>query len=261
MLAVFEKAIAHAPAGLDARVHLQGTASAKNQELTGMSGLEILNAFKERQVAVHFGQGSGLAYSLEHQRELLRPRAFVSQESVFLLFKGHLSNMNKLRQMYGITKAVTEELLIIEVYKALRDRAPYPADVAVKHLEGNFGFVLFDQSNSTIFAATDAQNGVGMYWGTATDGSLVFADSKELIKGCGTSAAPFPSGFYFSNFERGLVNYQKPNHSVKAVPHVNSSGQLCGAFFKVDSQAQLNNAVKSGMHQVGSEMEINPWQY
>eukprot|EP00243_Klebsormidium_subtile_P001395 TRINITY_DN1240_c0_g1_i2.p1 TRINITY_DN1240_c0_g1~~TRINITY_DN1240_c0_g1_i2.p1 ORF type:complete len:194 (+),score=39.29 TRINITY_DN1240_c0_g1_i2:239-820(+) len=154
MLAVFEKAIAHAPAGLDARVHLQGTASAKNQELTGMSGLEILNAFKERQVAVHFGQGSGLAYSLEHQRELLRPRAFVSQESVFLLFKGHLSNMNKLRQMYGITKAVTEELLIIEVYKALRDRAPYPADVAVKHLEGNFGFVLFDQSNSTIFAAT-----------------------------------------------------------------------------------------------------------
>lgn len=81
-------------------------------------------------------------------------RAFVSQENVFLLFKGRLSNMNQLRQMYGITKAVTEELLIIEVYKALRDRAPYPADVAVKHLEGTFGFVLFDQKNSTIFAAT-----------------------------------------------------------------------------------------------------------
>lgn len=70
-------------------------------------------------------------------------------------------------------------------------------------------------------------------------------------------------GFYFSNFERGLVNYEKPNHTVKAVPHVNSSGQLCGAFFKVDSQAQMENAMKSGrgMHQVGSEVEINPWQY
>lgn len=77
MLAVFEEAIAQAPAGLDARAHLQGTTSGKNHELTGMSGLEMLNAFKERQVAVHFGQGSGLAYSLDYQKELLRPRLVV----------------------------------------------------------------------------------------------------------------------------------------------------------------------------------------
>lgn len=81
-------------------------------------------------------------------------RAFLSQENVFLLFKGHLSNLNQLRQMYGINKAVSEELLIIEMYRTLRDRAPYPADVAVKHLEGSFGFVLFDQNSNTVFAAT-----------------------------------------------------------------------------------------------------------
>jgi hypothetical protein len=56
--------------------------------------------------------------------------------------------------MYGINKAVSEELLIIEMYRTLRDRAPYPADVAVKHLEGSFGFVLFDQNSNTVFAAT-----------------------------------------------------------------------------------------------------------
>jgi hypothetical protein len=258
MLAVFEKEIAHAPSGLDARVHLQGTSSARSQEAVGTSGMEILNAFKERQVAVLFGQNSGLAYSQTYKQELLRPRAFLSQENVFLLFKGHLSNLNQLRQMYGINKAVSEELLIIEMYRTLRDRAPYPADVAVKHLEGSFGFVLFDQNSNTVFAATDSHNGLGMFWGTASDGSLVFGDNAELLKGCGTSAAPFPSGFYFSNFERGLVNYEHPNRDVKAVPHVNSSGQLCGAFFKVDSQANMNKGL---MHSVGSEREINPWHY
>ena len=44
--------------------------------------------------------------------------------------------------------------MVIEAYKALRDRAPYPMNQVVGHLDGNFAFVVFDKSTSTLFVAT-----------------------------------------------------------------------------------------------------------
>lgn len=42
---------------------------------------------------------------------------------------------------------------MIESYKALRDRAPYPPSHVVSHLQGNFAFIVFDKSTSTLFVA------------------------------------------------------------------------------------------------------------
>lgn len=42
---------------------------------------------------------------------------------------------------------------MIEAYRTLRDRGPYPADQVLKDMDGSFGFVLFDSKAGTVFAA------------------------------------------------------------------------------------------------------------
>jgi len=44
-------------------------------------------------------------------------------------------------------------MVIVEVYKVLRDRAPYPSDQVIKDLEGKFAFILFDARSGTLFIA------------------------------------------------------------------------------------------------------------
>ena len=81
-------------------------------------------------------------------------RAFAVKDEVFCLFEGSLDNLASLRQQYGLAKSANEVLLVIEAYKALRDRAPYPANHVVSHLSGNFAFIVFDRSTSTLFVAS-----------------------------------------------------------------------------------------------------------
>jgi hypothetical protein len=43
----------------------------------------------------------------------------------------------------------------------------------------------------------DCNGQLGLFWGIAADGSVVFSDNKELIKeSCAKSFAPFPTGIY-----------------------------------------------------------------
>lgn len=81
-------------------------------------------------------------------------RSFAVKDDMFCLFEGALHNLGSLKQQYGLAKSANEVLLVIEAYKALRDRAPYPANRVVGHLEGNFAFMVFDKSTSTLFVAT-----------------------------------------------------------------------------------------------------------
>lgn len=85
---------------------------------------------------------------------LLWCRSFGVKEEIFCLFQGVLHNLGSLRQEYGLAKSADEVVLIIEAYKALRDRAPYPPSHVVGHLVGNFSFVVFDASTSTLFVAS-----------------------------------------------------------------------------------------------------------
>ncbi|KAK0607917.1 hypothetical protein LWI29_022592 [Acer saccharum] len=48
------------------------------------------------------------------------------KDEIFCLFEGALDNLGSLRQQYGLAKSANEVILVIEAYKALRDRAPYP---------------------------------------------------------------------------------------------------------------------------------------
>ncbi|KAL5984467.1 hypothetical protein ACLOJK_018572 [Asimina triloba] len=114
-------------------------------------------------VSVRVGDDGHLAYS-HHQQCPFQPRytegddercrSFAVKDDVFCLFEGALDNVGSLRQQYGLCKTVNEAVLLIEAYKALRDRAPYPPSHVVGHLDGNFAFVVFDNSTSTLFVAS-----------------------------------------------------------------------------------------------------------
>ncbi|KAM2885507.1 hypothetical protein COP2_012667 [Malus domestica] len=53
-------------------------------------------------------------------------RSFAVKDEIFCLFEGALDNLESLRQQYGLAKSANEVILVIEAYKALRGRAPYP---------------------------------------------------------------------------------------------------------------------------------------
>lgn len=180
-------------------------------------------------------QGMGdMAYTHEKQ-DLLRPRSFAAKDEIFCLFEGTLENLVSLRQQYGLSKSVNEGLLVIEAYKTLRDRAPYPASHVVGHLEGQFAFIILDRATASIFVATDSYGKIPFFWGITADGSLAFSDDAELLKGaCGKSLASFPQGCFFSN-ALSLRSYEHPKNKVTAVPAMEE--ELCGTTFKVESES------------------------
>lgn len=44
-------------------------------------------------------------------------------------------------------------MFVIEAYRTLRDRGPYPADQVVKDLDGSFAFVVYDSKAGSVFTA------------------------------------------------------------------------------------------------------------
>lgn len=72
---------------------------------------------------------------------------------MYCVFLGSLDNLSALIRQYGLSKNTDEALLVIEAYRTLRDRGPYPADQVVKDLVGHFAFVIFDRKSGTVFAA------------------------------------------------------------------------------------------------------------
>ncbi|CAN1807517.1 Stem-specific protein TSJT1, partial [Linum perenne] len=112
--------------------------------------------------------------------------------------EGALDNLGSLRQQYGLAKSANEVVLVIEAYKALRDRAPYPPNHVVGHLSGSFAFIVFDKSTSTLFVASvSCLISFVLPRTLQIDLSTVVSDDAELLKGaCGKSLASFPQGIY-----------------------------------------------------------------
>jgi len=178
-----------------------------------------------------------LAYT-HHNQSPLNPRSFAVKDEIFCLFEGSLDNLGSLKQQYGLAKSANEVILVIEAYKALRDRAPYPPNHVVGHLEGNFAFVVFDKSTSTLFVATDQFGKVPLYWGITADGYVAFANDAELLKGaCGKSLASFPQGCFFSTDIGELRSYEHPKNKVTAVPATEE--EFWGATYRVEGQTVL----------------------
>ncbi|XP_042489055.1 stem-specific protein TSJT1-like [Macadamia integrifolia] len=241
MLAVFDKSVAKSPEGLQS------------------PDSESVSAFKDGFLAQHFssvhpasvtinlGSAGVMAFATDKQNPLL-PRLFAVVDDIFCLFQGHIENIALLKQQYGLNKTANEVSIVIEAYRTLRDRGPYPANQVVRDLGGKFAFVLYDSSSKTSFIAADADGSVPFFWGTDSEGHLVLSDDNEIVKkACGKSFAPFPKGCFFTT-SGGLRSYEHPMNELKAMPRIDSSGQVCGATFKVDVETKK----ESSMPRVGS---------
>ncbi|KAF3456929.1 hypothetical protein FNV43_RR01583 [Rhamnella rubrinervis] len=242
MLAVFDKSVAKSPEALQ---------SPQSDAVSALKDGVLAQHFTSvhpGSVVINLGSSGVLAYSPEKQNPLL-PRLFAVVDDIFCLFQGHIENVALLKQQYGLNKAANEVIIVIEAYRTLRDRGPYPADQVVRDIQGKFAFILYDSSSKATFVAADADAGVPYFWGSDSEGHLVLSDDDNIMKkGCGKSFAPFPKGCFFTS-SGGLRSYEHPLNELKPVPRVDSSGQVCGATFKVDAEARKETG---GMPRVGS---------
>lgn len=241
MLAVFEKSVANAPEALQ---------SPQTESACALKNGLLANHFSSvhpGSVTVNLGSSGVIAYSINRQNPLL-PRLFAVVDDIFCLFQGHIENVALLKQQYGLNKTANEVIIVIEAYRTLRDRGPYPADQVVRDIQGKFAFILYDSSSKNAFLASDADGSVPFFWGTDSEGHLVLSDDVEIVKkGCGKSFAPFPKACFFTS-SGGLRSFEHPMNELKPVPRVDSSGQVCGSTFKVDAETKK----ETGMPRVGS---------
>uniref|UniRef100_A0A2N9I7I9 DUF3700 domain-containing protein n=1 Tax=Fagus sylvatica TaxID=28930 RepID=A0A2N9I7I9_FAGSY len=161
-----------------------------------------------------------------------KERLFAVVDDIFCLFQGHIENVALLKQQYGLNKTANEVVIVIEAYRTLRDRGPYPADQVVRDIHGKFAFILYESTSKATFIAADADGSVPFFWGNDSEGHLVLSDDAEIVKkGCGKSFAPFPKGCFFTSFG-GLRSFEHLLNEVKPVPRVDSSGQVwCNFHF------------------------------
>ncbi|RWR82026.1 stem-specific protein TSJT1 [Cinnamomum micranthum f. kanehirae] len=226
MLAVFSSSIIRAPEELIQAGNR--TPSPKKK------AADLVDSFLKHDpsgVTLSTGTLMYMCYTHENQT-LFHPRSFAVKDDIFCLFEGTLENLPRLKQQYGLGKNANEVVLVMEAYKALRDRAPYPANHMVAHLVGQFAFIVFDKSTSTVFVASDQEGKVPFFWGITADGYLAFSDDVNVLKGaCGKSLASFPAGCFFSSATE-LKSYEHPKNKVTAEPAMEE--EIWGATFKVE---------------------------
>lgn len=241
MLAVLDKSVAKCPEALQSP-HSGSISALRDGFLT-----QHFSSLHPGSVIVNLGSSGLMAYTMDKQNPLL-PRLFAVVDDIFCLFQGHIENVAHLKQQYGLNKTANEVIIVIEAFRSLRDRGPYPADQVIRDLHGKFAFILYDSSSKTTFVAADADGSVPFFWGTDSEEHIVFSDDADIVKkGCGKSFAPFPKGCFFTT-SGGLRSFEHPLNELKPVPRVDSSGQVCGATFKVDAESRK----ETGIPRVGS---------
>ncbi|CAF2081089.1 hypothetical protein BRARA_F00154 [Brassica rapa] len=242
MLAIFQKTFAHPPEELNSPA---SNLSGKPPKLPGETLSDFLSNHPDSAFSMSFSDSAVLAFARPENSH--RPRMFSGVDGIYCVFLGTLNNLWDLNKQYGLSgKSSNEAMFVIEAYRTLRDRGPYPADQVLRGLEGSFAFVVYDAQTSSVFAALGSDGAESLYWGIAADGSVVMSDDLKVIKqGCAKSFAPFPTGCMFHS-ESGLMSFEHPKNKMKAMQRIDSEGVICGANFKVDACSKINSIPRRG---------------
>lgn len=238
MLAVFEKAVGNPPEELG--LPSVGSESKKTRA-------EIMEAFRSlRPESTLYCLSNGNFMALSSEVSPAHPRSIFILDDIFCIFIGTLENMSELKRHYGLSRHSSEAMVVVEAYKVLRDRAPYPPDQVIRDLQGKFAFFLFDAKSRTLFAARDREGKIEFNWGMAGDGSLVCSDDPKIMQNaCGNSCAPFPPGCIFMNVS-GLTSFDHPLYKVRAVPREDNDGKISEVVFQVDMLTRIPSIPRSG---------------
>lgn len=249
MLGIFKEKLVNPPQELNSPASLDSSIRSK---LPNEIIKEFISYNPSKAFSMSFGNDALLAFSPSNKPFI--HQGFCVLDDIYCMFLGGLNNLSMLIKQYGLSKGTNEAMFIIEAYRTLRDRGPYPADQVLKELEGSFGFVIYDNKDGTVFIALGSNGKIGLFWGIAADGSVVISENLELIKAsCGKSFAPFPTGCMFHS-GHGLMSYEHPTRKMKPMERVDSEGVMCGSNFLVDPQSR-----KSMMPRVGSEANWAAW--
>ncbi|KAG4906538.1 hypothetical protein JHK82_055181 [Glycine max] len=193
MLGFFKEKLVKAPKEVNNPASLNSCSKPKpsHEILKDFMPYNSSNAF-----SMCFGNDALLAYS-----PLNKPFIHHSGlDNIYCVFLGGLHNLSMVNKQYGLSKGTNEAIFITKVYRTLHDRGPHPADQVVEELEGSFDFIcnsLISRSmHGNVWFGYHGSNGqIGLYWGVATDSSIVISENLELIKAsCAKSFAPFPTG-------------------------------------------------------------------
>ncbi|KAL0353737.1 UNVERIFIED_CONTAM: Stem-specific protein TSJT1 [Sesamum angustifolium] len=170
MLAIFHKAFAHPPEELNSPASHK---VAKKPKLPEETLHEFLSSHPTNTFSMSFGDAAVLAYVRPDRCSWLHhnQRLFCGYDDIYCLFMGSLNNLCAQIKQYGLSRNANEAMLVIEAYRTLRDRGPYPADQVIKELEGSFAFVVYDSKVGTVFTALGSDGGVKLFWAFA-DGSV-----------------------------------------------------------------------------------------
>ena len=150
MLAIFHKAFAHPPEELNSPASKQ--ASKHKPKLPTETLNEFLSVHPTNTFSMTFGESAVLAY-VKPENHISNQRLFTAFDDIYCLFMGSLNNLCSQIKQYGLSKNTNEAMFVIEAYRTLRDRGPYPADQVIKDLEGSFAFVVYDSKAGTVFSA------------------------------------------------------------------------------------------------------------
>ncbi|XP_071689643.1 stem-specific protein TSJT1-like [Rutidosis leptorrhynchoides] len=252
MLGIFKKGVVSAPKELNSPASFNKKHD-QDQDQDQDPLKQFLNS-NANAFSFSFGNDVSLAFDPSSHSQLSQQRLFCSMDDIYCIFLGSLDNLCTLNKQYGLTKLANEPMFVIQAYKTLRDRGPYPAHSVLKDLDGSFGFILYDLKAKTVFVSLGADGGVKLYWGISADGSVVISDNLGVIKSsCSKSFAPFPTGCLYHT-ESGLMSFEHPKNKMKAISRIDSEGAMCGATFKVDIYSKTQT-----MPRVGSEANWATW--
>nr|KJB69465.1 hypothetical protein B456_011G026300 [Gossypium raimondii]KJB69467.1 hypothetical protein B456_011G026300 [Gossypium raimondii] len=150
MLGIFKKELMNPPKELHSPASLT---SSNKPKLPNQIINHFLSSNPNNAVSMGFGSSACFAYAPTENRFPSHQRLFCGVDEIYCIFLGDLNNLSSLLKQYGLSKGTNEAMFIIEAYRTLRDRGPYPADQVLKDLEGSYGFVVYDSKAGSVFAA------------------------------------------------------------------------------------------------------------
>lgn len=161
-------------------------------------------------ISILFGNDGGLAFQTGNGR------VHVSNcDELYVGFHGILANAGEMREQLGFRRcnnSISDALVVLELYRNLRDRAPYSVDHTLRMLRGSFSFVLWDSTMSSVFAARDEEGRSPLFWGLRPDGSVVFSSQKESVQKAGAVAIEFPAGCFYTT-ALGMQSFMNPGEN------------------------------------------------
>jgi len=241
MLAIFKNSLVDPPKELTSPAPSKASKSPVETLQYFLSSNADNNPF-----SIEFADQGMLAYAPSQRSFMATQRMFCGLDDIYCVFIGGLHNLYSLNKQYGLQKVGNEAMFVVEAYRTMRDRGPYPAHQVLKDFDGSFGFVVYDHKSGTVFAALGGDEIVKLFWGIGVDGSVLISDDVDLIKeSCAKSFAPFPTGCMYHSKE-GLMSFEHPKNKMKAMPRVDSEGAMCGSYFKVDAYSKVHNMPRVG---------------